>query len=108
MSRVREVSLVDAVKAADKAAVRTLLHQRVDVNAPEPDGTTALHWAANRDDPELVDLLIRAGANAKAANRYGVMPLWLAAMNGNAASHRDAAEGRAPTRTPRCRKARRS
>jgi uncharacterized protein len=81
-----EVSLVDAVKAVDKAAVRTLLAQRIDVNAPEPDGTTALHWAANRDDAEVVDLLIRAGANAKAANRYGVTPLWLAAMNGNAAT----------------------
>jgi ankyrin repeat protein len=81
-----QVSLVDAVKAVDKAAVRTLLAQRVDVNAPEPDGTTPLHWAANRDDAELVDLLTRAGANAKAANRYGVVPLWLAAMSGNAAS----------------------
>ena len=64
-----QVSLVDAVKAVDKATVRTLLAQRVDVNASEPDGTTALHWAANRDDAELVDLLLRAGANAKAANR---------------------------------------
>jgi uncharacterized protein len=81
-----EVSLIDAVKAIDKAGVRTLLAQRIDVNAPEPDGTTALHWAANRDDAELVDLLIRAGANAKAANRYGVTPLWLAALSGNAAS----------------------
>jgi uncharacterized protein len=79
-------SLVDAVKAVDKAAVRTLLAERVDVNAPEPDGTTALHWAANRDDAEVVDLLIRAGGNAKVANRYGVTPLWLAAMNGNAAT----------------------
>jgi uncharacterized protein len=81
-----EVSLVDAVKAIDKATVRTLLADRVDVNAPQPDGTTALHWAANRDDSELVDLLVRAGANVKAANRYGVTPLWLACMNGNAGS----------------------
>ena len=81
-----QLSLLDAVKAVDKAAVRTLLAQRVDVNAPEPDGTTPLHWAANRDDAEVVDLLIRAGANVKAANRYGVTPLWLAAMSGNAAS----------------------
>ena len=34
---------------------------------------------------ETVELLIRAGANVKAANRYGVTPLWLACMNGNAA-----------------------
>jgi ankyrin repeat protein len=81
-----EVTLVDAVKARDKTAVRALLGQRVDVNAPQPDGTTALHWAADGDDSEIVELLIRAGASAKAANRYGVTPLWLACMNGNAAS----------------------
>jgi ankyrin repeat protein len=80
-----EVRLVDAVKKADKAAVRVLLQQRVDVNAPEPDGTTALHWAARVDDLETANLLIRAGANVKAANRYGVTPLSLACINGNAA-----------------------
>ena len=81
-----EVRLVEAVKAADKAAIRTLLNERVDVNAPQADGTTALHWAADGDNPELVELLIRAGANVKAANRYGVTPLWLACTNGNAAA----------------------
>ncbi len=81
-----ETPLINAVKAADKAAVRTLLNRRVDVNAPQADGTTALHWAADGDDPGIVDLLIRAGANVRAANRYGVTPIWLASMNGNAAT----------------------
>jgi ankyrin repeat protein len=81
-----QMRLVDAVKAADKTAVRALLNQRVDVNAPQADGTTPLHWAAHGDDSEIVELLVRAGANVKAANRYGVTPLWLACMNGNAAS----------------------
>jgi ankyrin repeat protein len=80
------VPLIDAVRATDKTTVRALLAQRIDVNVPEPDGTTALHWAANRDDAETVELLIRAGANVKASNRYGVTPLWLACINGNAAS----------------------
>jgi ankyrin repeat protein len=79
------VSLVDAVKKADKTTVRALLKQRVDVNGAEPDGTTALHWAARVDDLESADLLLRAGANAKAANRYGVTPLLLACLNGNSA-----------------------
>ena len=48
------------------------------------DGTTPLHWAVDRDAPEIVQLLIRAGANVNAANRYGATPLWLAAVNGNA------------------------
>jgi ankyrin repeat protein len=79
----REAPLVDAVKAGNVQAVRTLLPS-VDVNAPEVDGTTALHWAVHRDDLEMVDLLLRAGANASAANRYGVKPLSLAAVNGSA------------------------
>lgn len=76
--------LVDAVKRAEKATVRTLLQQRPDVIAAEPDGTTALHWAAHRNDLEIAELLIRAGANVNATNRYGVPPLSLAATNGNA------------------------
>ena len=79
------VRLVDAVKNADKAAIRTLLQQRVDVNAPEADGTTALHWAVRTDDLQTAELLIRAGANVKAANRYGVTPLYLACVSGNTA-----------------------
>jgi ankyrin repeat protein len=54
-------------------------------NTVEADGTTALHRAAQRNDLELAAQLIRAGANVKAANRYGVTPLSLACINGNAA-----------------------
>src|SRR5712691_652596 len=68
----------------DKAAVRTLIGQRADVNAPQNDGATALHWAVYRGDRELAVMLIRAGANVKAANREGVTPLWLASVNGDA------------------------
>ena len=35
--------LVEAVKNQDKSAVRALLDERADVNAPQPDGATALH-----------------------------------------------------------------
>ena len=49
------------------------------------DGSTALHWAAQRNNAQLVDLLLAAGANAKAATRYNITPLYLAALNGNAA-----------------------
>ncbi len=78
-------SLVDAAKNADKAAVRALVQKKVDVNAAEPDGTTALHWASYRDDLETVDLLIRAGAKVNAATDLGVTPLWTASQNGSAA-----------------------
>ena len=81
-----EGSLVQAARESDTTTLRLLLGQEgSDVNAPEADGTTALHWAVHRDNLEAVDLLIRAGADVKAVNRYGVQPLSLASLNGNGA-----------------------
>src|SRR5580700_8437859 len=74
--------LADAVKRSDKEAVRFLLKNHAGVNIPQADGATALAWAAHWDDLETADLLIRAGADANAANRYGVTPLCLACLNG--------------------------
>jgi ankyrin repeat protein len=65
--------------------VRSLLKEKTDVNTSQPDGATALHWAAHRDDLETAELLIRAGAKVDAANDYGVTPIFLACTNGNAA-----------------------
>ncbi|MBI4265287.1 MAG: ankyrin repeat domain-containing protein [Acidobacteria bacterium] len=75
--------LIDAVKMGNQQTVRALVSQRVDVNVPEPDGTTALHWAVRNDDRQMVDLLLAAGAKVGAANRYGITPLSLAAMTGS-------------------------
>lgn len=77
--------LPDAAMNRDTAAVRSLLEQKVDVNAAGKDGTPALHWVIRVDDLETARLLIRAGADVKLANRYGVTPLYLACANGNAA-----------------------
>jgi uncharacterized protein len=77
--------LVEAAKAGDAVRATALIRQRVDVNAPEADGTTALHWAVWQDDLELTDQLIRAGADVRASNRYGVTALYLAGVNGRAA-----------------------
>ena len=80
----QDLRLADAVKNGDREAVRSLLEAKADVNARQPDGSTALHWAAHWEDLETADLLIRAGANVNAANEYGVTPLALAATNRNA------------------------
>jgi ankyrin repeat protein len=58
---------------------------RVDPRATTADGSTPLHAAVQRNDVGLVETLLKAGASAKAANRYNVSPLYLAAQNGNAA-----------------------
>jgi ankyrin repeat protein len=75
--------VADAV--ANHQAIQSLLASHANVNTPQPDGTTALHWAARWDDLETADLLLHAGADPKAANRDGATPMFLAAQNGNAA-----------------------
>jgi ankyrin repeat protein len=77
--------VADAAMKGNKEAVRSLLQRKANVNAPQSDGTTALHWAVRSDDLETAELLIRAGAKVTAANRDGATPLLLAAVNGNAA-----------------------
>ena len=77
--------VADAVARADKAGVRALLQKNADVNAPQVDGTTALHWAAQADDLETAELLIRAGAKVMQPNQAGATPLLLACINGSAA-----------------------
>ena len=74
----RDPRLLEAVKNGDKEVVQNLLKQHVDVDTSQEDGTTALAWAAHRDDLDMAELLIRASANVNAANDYGVTPLSLA------------------------------
>jgi ankyrin repeat protein len=63
----------------DRNTVKSLLQQKPDVNAPQGDGATALHWAASNEDLEMVKLLLAAGANVNAATRDGgVTPLFMA------------------------------
>ena len=73
-------------RQGDAQAVRALLKSGADVNQPEGDGATALHWAAHRDSTEIVRLLLGAGARPQVANDLGITPLHLAAANGNAAT----------------------
>jgi len=75
--------LVDAAKQQDGARVQALLKERADVNAPQADGATALHWAAHWGDARVTDLLIQAGANVNAKNDLGVTPLALACTAGS-------------------------
>ena len=79
-----EPDLVAAVRTGDLAAVRSLIASETDIDAPQGDGATALHWAAHRSDLEATELLMEAGADVDAANALGATPLWLAAKNGAA------------------------
>ena len=83
LAAATDTRLIDAVRTRKTETVQALLKQRVDVNAAQPDGGTALHWAVHLDDMATVDLLIRAGARADAANDVGATPLYLACINRN-------------------------
>jgi ankyrin repeat protein len=80
-----DARIADAAQKGDGAQVRSLVSQKADVNAPQADGSTALHWIVRADDLETADVLIRAGASVDAANRRGITPLDLACVNGSAA-----------------------
>jgi ankyrin repeat protein len=81
----RDVRLVDSAAHQDGVTVRALLKSGVDANSTQPDGATALLWAAHWADLDLVDVLLRAGARVDAADDHGVTPLSLACENASAA-----------------------
>ena len=85
LAAAADTRLSEAAMQGNSDVVRSLLKQKVDVDAAQGDGTTALHWAAFRDDLEMVKLLLSAGANVKAGTREGaITPLFMACTNGNA------------------------
>ncbi len=78
--------LADAVRQQNRALVRVLLKSRAgDVDARQPDGATALLWAAQWDDVETADLLLAAGAKVGLVNDFGVSAMHMAAANGSEA-----------------------
>jgi len=79
-----DLRLLEAVKRRDHKAVIALLSTKVDVNAAQPDGATALAWAAYLDDTETALKLLAAGAKANSTDEYGETPLTLACANDNA------------------------
>jgi ankyrin repeat protein len=79
-----ETRVADAAQRKDVAAMAALLRERVDVNGPQADGTTGLHWAAHWNDLAMTRSLIAVGADPSLANRHGVTPLALACENGSA------------------------
>src|SRR5437867_7460364 len=79
-----DLRLLEAVKRLDHKAVESLARERAGLDAAQPDGATALAWAAHLDDAKMVDLLLAAGANSNTADEYGETPLTLACANGNA------------------------
>ena len=75
--------LVKLVQQGERQAALELIRQGADVNALQPDGTSALHWAVYHVDVELVDALLRAEAKPDYVNNFGSSPLAEAINVGN-------------------------
>ena len=77
--------LATAAARGDLTRVRALLDSDTkDVDAPDRDGTPALHWVVRLGDADLVARLLAAGAKVDGADRHGVTPLQVAIGEGNA------------------------
>ncbi len=83
LAAVSGAPLADAVEQHESEIARALINQGAEVNASQPDGMTALHWAVYYNDLETAKALIEAGATVDATNRYGVTPLSLACTQGS-------------------------
>ena len=79
----RASTLADAAERADWNRLEELLSAKPDINAAQPDGCTALHWAVFHESAKAVKALLDAGADVSLKNRYDIPPLHLACVNGN-------------------------
>jgi ankyrin repeat protein len=79
-----EPTLVGAAEKGDRATALRLLAKGANPNAPGPDGSTAIMYAAANDDLELVRALIAAKANVTQKNEFGTTAITEAAIIGSA------------------------
>jgi ankyrin repeat protein len=82
--------IAESVKSGDRASVlawgrKPITERRAEVNQALADGTTALHWAIRAGEKDTATLLLASGADAKAPDRYGVTPLYVACTNADLA-----------------------
>ena len=74
-------AVADAAMRGDRDAIRALLKQGADANAPRGDGMTALHFAALSMD-SVVELLVMNGAKLDLKDKQGRTPLDMASGKG--------------------------
>ena len=80
-SNLREIgattgnALEDAIIFHHVDDVKKLIAEGTHINSAGARGYTPLHWAAIYESPELIHLLLQAGANVNAQNEVGETPL---------------------------------
>ena len=74
-AQAADASLAAPVWAKDHDGAVALLARNGDAKSKEADGTTALMWACYNGDADLVERLLKGGADASAVNDYGATAL---------------------------------
>jgi ankyrin repeat protein len=84
LRRRSELTLISAIRAGDLARARDLIRSGADVNARDAEGFTPLMIAAGLGQPQMVELLLNAGADVLVLEpRMGATALHKAAQSGN-------------------------
>ncbi|KIL77703.1 M48 family metallopeptidase [Bacillus badius] len=76
--------IIEAAVAGNTEKVAAFIEKDEDVHAIDNQGYTPLHWAVLDNNPKMVELLLKAGANPNEEDYYGMTPLAKAAEQGNA------------------------
>jgi ankyrin repeat protein len=78
-----ETALADSAESQNWSVVSRLLDAKVDPRQVQPDGMSALHWAAQWNHPIAVTRLVQSGAKVDSTTEYGVTPLSIACRLGH-------------------------
>jgi ankyrin repeat protein len=71
------VTIWEAASKGDLPAVQRFLNNSIDINVRDPNGKTALHFAAQSKNLQMVRFLIQRGADNNAKAFRNVTPLML-------------------------------
>ena len=81
LDRYGRNELMSCVIDNDLSQVKAILKTAVDVNLQDDNGWTALHFAAQAFNEELIVYLLKKKADPNVQNGYGNTPLWVALFN---------------------------
>src|ERR1043165_8346578 len=75
--------LIQALSSGDYARARTLIEKGANPNARDAGGLTPLMWAADQEQPEIVEMLLARGARVNDKDPGGGSALLLAVTHGD-------------------------
>ncbi|XP_062927240.1 ankyrin repeat domain-containing protein 22-like isoform X2 [Mobula hypostoma] len=70
--------IMESKKSRNETLIKLLLSAKVDVNATDNKGNSALHYACQMKNKSIVSILIKANADVSIANKNGETPLDIA------------------------------